>query len=82
MYLLPKIGVGSFEELFHLSRKVSAHFRGAHAAKGAECQPLHVLRAMIKVAVRENKKKSQSAHREPEYGKKSISLHSFRHLHT
>lgn len=60
-YLLPKIGIGSFEELFHLSCKVSAHFWGAHAAKSTKCQPLHILRAVIKVTVKENNKRSQSA---------------------
>lgn len=56
-YLLPKIGVGRFEEFFHLSCKVSAHLWGAHAAKSAECQPLHILRAVIKVTVKGKKKK-------------------------
>lgn len=81
-YLFPKIGVGSFEELFHLSCKVSAHFWGAHAAKSAECQPLHVLRAVIKVTVKENKKKAnQHAHKTWTHKKRHLYLQSPNQLH-
>jgi hypothetical protein len=48
-YLFPQVGVGGFEQLLHLSSQVSTHFRGAHAAQGAQGQALDILCAVIQI---------------------------------